>query len=104
MLVGARRVVLTRRGVFTTWVAHKGHTPFPLPCLVGTSGLWCSIVGGVFSGNTCAVSGGGFYSVGSFVLGVFSILFFWLVLWQFALWSLVFVIAEASFCLARFYL
>jgi hypothetical protein len=60
-----------------------------LPRLVASGGLWCSIVGGVFSGDrTCvtrAVSSGDFSSVSSSGLGVFSILFFWLVLYRFAL-------------------
>jgi hypothetical protein len=89
MLVGAWGVVLMRQGVFTTWIARKGHAPFPLPRLVASGGLWCSIVGGVFSGDrTCvtrAVSSGDFSSVSSSGLGVFSILFFWLVLYRFAL-------------------
>jgi hypothetical protein len=92
MLFGARRVVLTHQAVFTTWVTCEGYALFSLPCLVAFGGLWCLIVGGVFSDEgacvTRAVFGGGFSPVGSFVLGIFSILFFWLVLWQFALWLL----------------
>jgi hypothetical protein len=72
----------------------KAMLCFPLPCPVASGGLWCSIVGRVFSDNgTCvtrAVSGGGFSSVGSFVF------FFWLVFWQFAMWLLTWLLLFAQ--------
>lgn len=81
-----------RQGVFTTWVTCEGHVPFPLSYLVATGGLWCSIVGRLFSNDgacvTHAVFGDDFSSVGSSVFGCFFCFFFLLVPWQFALWLL----------------